>query len=53
MVEQGSFSSLAQAPMPPGVDRKAIKTWYSDDAEIKKIFKPWTDDWNKAYGYRQ
>ncbi len=53
MVQLGSFSSLAQAPMPPGVDAKAIKTWYSDDAEIEKIFKPWTDDWNKAYGYRQ
>jgi iron(III) transport system substrate-binding protein len=53
MVELGSFSSLAQAPMPPGVDGKAIKTWYSDDAEVEKIFKPWTDDWNKAYNYRQ
>ena len=39
--------------MPPGVDAKAIKTWYSDDAEIEKIFKSWTDDWNKAYNYRQ
>jgi len=53
MVEQGSFSSLAQAPMPPGVDSNAIKAWYSDEAEIEKIFKPWTDDWNRAYGYRQ
>jgi iron(III) transport system substrate-binding protein len=53
MVELGSFSALANAPMPPGVDIKAIKTWYSDDAEIEKIFKPWTDDWNKAYNYRQ
>ena len=53
MVELGSFSSLAQAPMPPGVDTQAIKTWYSDDAEIEKIFKAWTDDWNKAYNYRQ
>ena len=53
MVELGSFSAMAQAPMPPGVDAKAIKTWYSDDAEIEKIFKSWTDDWNKAYNYRQ
>ena len=53
MVELGSFSAMAQAPMPPGVDTKAIKTWYSDDAEIEKIFKAWTDDWNKAYNYRQ
>ena len=53
MVELGSFSAMAQAPMPPGVDAKAIKTWYSDDAEIEKVFKPWTDDWNKAYNYRQ
>ena len=53
MVELGSFSSLADAPMPQGVDPKAIKTWYSDDDEIEKIFKSWTDDWNKAYNYRQ
>jgi iron(III) transport system substrate-binding protein len=53
MVEQGSFSSLANAPMPPGVDRAAIKAWYSDEAEVERIFKAWTDDWNKAYGYRQ
>ena len=26
MVELGSFSAMAQAPMPPGVDTKAIKT---------------------------
>jgi iron(III) transport system substrate-binding protein len=53
MVELGSFSAMTQAPMPPGVDITAIKTWYSDDAEIERIFKPWTDDWNKAYNYRQ
>jgi iron(III) transport system substrate-binding protein len=53
MVEQGSFSSLANAPMPPGVDAAAIKSWYPDEAEIERIFKPWTDDWNKAYNYRQ
>jgi iron(III) transport system substrate-binding protein len=53
MVELGSFSALARAPMPEGVDAAAIKTWYPDDEEIAKIFTSWTDDWNKAYGYRQ
>jgi iron(III) transport system substrate-binding protein len=53
MVELGSFSAMAAGPMPPGVDTKAIKTWYPDDDEIEKIFKSWTDDWNKAYNYRQ
>jgi iron(III) transport system substrate-binding protein len=53
MVELGSFSALAQAPMPPGVDATTIKTWYPDDAEIEKIFQAWTDDWNKTYNYRQ
>ena len=24
-----------------------------DDTEIEKLFKSWTDDWNKAYNYRQ
>ncbi len=53
MVELGSFSSLKDAPTPPGVDSKAIKAWYPDDDEVAKVFKAWTDDWNKAYGYRQ
>jgi hypothetical protein len=53
MVDLGSFAWLATAPMPAGVAPKAIKTWYPDDAEIEKIIKPWTDDWNKAYNYRQ
>jgi len=53
MVELGSFSSMARAPMPEGVDTNAIKTWYPDDAEIEAVFKTWTDDWNKAYNYRQ
>jgi len=53
MVSLGSFSAMANAPMPPGVDVAAIKTWYSDDAEVERIFKAWTDDWNKAYNYRQ
>lgn len=53
MVELGSFSSLTNAPTPPGVDASAIKAWYPDDAEIERVFKAWTDDWNKAYNYRQ
>src|SRR4029077_1420010 len=58
MVELGSFSALSEAPMPPGVDpgaikTGAIKTWYSDEDEVEKIFKSWSDDWNKAYNYRQ
>jgi iron(III) transport system substrate-binding protein len=53
MVELGSFSAMAQAPMPPGVDPGAITTWYPDDAEIEKLFKSWTDDWNRTYNYRQ
>lgn len=53
MVELGSFSALANAPVPEGVDPKSIKTWYPDDDEVARIFASWTDDWNKAYGYRQ
>jgi iron(III) transport system substrate-binding protein len=53
MVELGSFSSMANAPMPPGVDASSLKTWYSDEAEVERIFKTWTDDWNRAYNYRQ
>jgi hypothetical protein len=46
-------AAMAQAPEPPGVDTKASKTWNSDDAEVEKIFKPRTDDWNRAYYYRR
>lgn len=53
MVELGSFSAMNDAPVPEGVDPKSIKTWYPDDDEIAKIFAAWTDDWNKAYNYRQ
>ena len=53
MVELGSFSAMTRAPMPPGVDGKTVKSWYPDDAEVEKIFKPWTDDWNRIYNYRQ
>lgn len=53
LVELGSFSAMTNAPMPPGVDGAAIKTWYPDDEEITKILASWTDDWNKAYNYRQ
>ena len=53
MVELGSFSAMDNAPVPEGVDPKSIKTWYPDDDEIAKIFASWTDDWNKAYHYRQ
>ena len=37
----------------PGRRPKTIKTWYSDEDEVEKVFKSWTDDWNKAYNYRQ
>jgi iron(III) transport system substrate-binding protein len=53
MVELGFYSAMANAPLPPGVDAKDLNTWYADEAEVEKVFKPWTDDWNKTYGYRQ
>jgi iron(III) transport system substrate-binding protein len=53
MVALGSFSAMAQAPLPPGVDAKTIKTWLADDAEMEKLTAPWTQEWNKIYNYRQ
>ena len=53
LVELGSFSAMANAPVPEGVDVTKIKTWYPDDDEITKVLASWTEDWNKAYGYRQ
>lgn len=53
MVELGFYSAMNNAPLPPGVDAKELKAWYADEAEVGRIFKAWTDDWNKAYNYRQ
>jgi iron(III) transport system substrate-binding protein len=53
LVDLGSYSAMTNAPLPPGVDASAIKTWYPDDDEITRILASWTEDWNKAYGYRQ
>ncbi len=53
MVELGFFSVMKDPPAPPGIDTKTLKTWIPDEAEYAKVFAPWTEDWNKIYGYRQ
>jgi iron(III) transport system substrate-binding protein len=52
MVELGSFSALKNAPLPAGVTA-SIKTWLPSDEEHATLMRPWSEDWNRIYGYRQ
>jgi iron(III) transport system substrate-binding protein len=52
-VELGSYSGLKNPPAPPGVEGADAKIWLPDDAEYSKLRGPWTEDWNRLYGYRQ
>ena len=52
-VSLGSFSSLKKPPAPPGMEGAARQPWIPDDAEYAKLRAPWTEEWNKIYGYRQ
>ncbi len=53
MVNLGSFSAMTNGPTPKGVDPKTVKPWIPDAEEYQRLVKPWTDDWNHDYGYRQ
>ena len=38
---------------PKGMDPKVVKVWVPKYDEFVKLQKPWLDEWNKTYGYRQ
>ena len=50
----GNITSMKEPPaFPKGWDPKTIKVWVPDFAQFEKLREPWTNDWNKTYGYRQ
>jgi iron(III) transport system substrate-binding protein len=52
--EVGNLTSLKKAPFyPEGFDPKVVKVWVPKYDEFVKLQKPWLDEWNKTYGYRQ
>lgn len=54
MTEQGNLTSLKDPPTTlRGYDPKVNKLWLPDNAEFATLRDPWTEEWNKTYGYRQ
>ena len=52
--EQGNLTSLKKAPIyPEGFDPKVVKVWVPKFAEYQSLYKSWTEEWNRIYGYRQ
>ena len=52
--EIGNLTSLKKAPLSPeGFDPKVVKVWVPKYDEFVKLQRPWLDEWNKIYGYRQ
>jgi iron(III) transport system substrate-binding protein len=52
--EQGNLTSLKTPPaQPPGYDPKVHKIWVPEFRQFQELYKPWMEEWNKTYGYRQ
>jgi iron(III) transport system substrate-binding protein len=52
--ELGNLTSLKKAPLyPDGFDPKIVKVWVPNFEQYVKLHGPWTEEWNKTYGYRQ
>jgi iron(III) transport system substrate-binding protein len=52
--DQGNLTSLKKAPFyPEGFDPKVVKVWVPNFKQYVELHKPWSDEWNKTYGYRQ
>ena len=50
----GNLTSLKKAPLyPEGFDPKVVKVWVPKFEEYVKLHGPWSEEWNKIYGYRQ
>ena len=54
MSQQGNLTSL-KVPPPgmKGFDPKVTPVWLPKEDEFEKLRNPWTEEWNKIYGYRQ
>ena len=54
MKEQGNLTSLRTPPTQlAGFDPKVHKLWLPEQKAFETLRDPWTEDWNKIYGYRQ
>ena len=54
MKEQGNLTSLKNPPVTlAGFDPKIHKLWLPEQKPFETLRDPWTEDWNKIYGYRQ
>jgi len=50
----GNLTSLKVPPMTPeGFDPTKTKIWVPEFKQFQELFKPWLEEWNKTYGYRQ
>lgn len=50
----GNLTSLKDPPLtPPGFDPVRNKIWVPEFKPFQELYKPWLEDWNKTYGYRQ
>jgi iron(III) transport system substrate-binding protein len=53
LVTLGAFSALKDGPVPPGVDKSALKPWIPSVDAYARVVGPWTEEWNHDFGYRQ
>jgi iron(III) transport system substrate-binding protein len=52
--ELGNLTSLKKAPFyPEGFDPKIVKVWIPNYEQFVSLQRPWVEEWNKTYGYRQ
>ena len=52
--DQAHLTSLKTWPAAlPGFDPAKNKVWVPDFKQFQELHKPWLEEWNKAYGYRQ
>ena len=54
MTAQGNLTSLKEPPTTlAGYDPKVNKLWLPTNEDFAMLRDPWTEEWNKIYGYRQ
>lgn len=52
--DQGNLTSMKTAPVQPvGFDAAKNKIWLPEFKPFQDLYKPWLEDWNRTYGYRQ
>ncbi len=54
MAEQGNLTSLRAPPRGlAGFDPAVHKIWLPEQKPFETLRDPWTEEWNKTFGYRQ